>query len=81
MKKDLFLEYYVIKNIANKLNKNEEVQESDYAILKEFDRIYDRKNNIIYNMVNNDTIASYSDYIELLDILSIVIYDRYGILL
>lgn len=81
MKKDLFLEYYVIKNIANKLNKNEEVQESDYAILKEFDRVYDRKNNIIYNMVNNDTIASYSDYIELLDILSIVIYDRYGILL
>ena len=81
MKKDLFLEYYVIKNIANKLNKNEEVKESDYAILKEFDRVYDRKNNIIYNMVNNDTIASYSDYIELLDILSIVIYDRYGILL
>ena len=81
MKKDLFLEYYVIKNIANKLNKNEKVQESDYAILKEFDRVYDRKNNIIYNMVNNDTIASYSDYIELLDILSIVIYDRYGILL
>lgn len=81
MKKDLFLEYYVIKNIADKLNKNEEIQESDYAILKEFDRVYDRKNNIIYNMVNNDTIASYSDYIELLDILSIVIYDRYGILL
>lgn len=81
MKKDLFLEYYVIKNIASKLNKNEEVKESDYAILKEFNRIYDRKNNIIYNMVNNDIIASYSDYIELLDILSIVIYDRYGILL
>lgn len=81
MKKDLFLEYYVIKNIANKLNKNEKVYESDYAILKEFDRIYDRKSNIIYNMVNNDIIASYSDYIELLDILSIVIYDRYGILL
>lgn len=81
MKKDLFLEYYVIKNIANKLNKNEKVYESDYTILKEFDRIYDRKSNIIYNMVNNDIIASYSDYIELLDILSIVIYDRYGILL
>ena len=79
MKKDLFLEYYVIKNIANKLNKNEKVQESDYIILKELGHIFDT--NIVVDMVLNNKIASYSDYIELLDILWNKIYNDYGILL
>lgn len=80
MKKDLFLEYYVIKNIASKLNENKEVYEKDFVILKDLNNIFDN-NNIIAKMVVNNEIASYSDYTYLLDMLERIIYNDYGILL
>ena len=80
MKKDLFLEYYVIKNIANKLNENKEVFEKDFVILKELNNIFDN-NNIIAKMIVNNEVADYSDYAYLLDMLERKIYNDYGILL
>lgn len=80
MKKDLFLEYYVIKNITNKLNKNEEVFEKDFVILKELNNIFDN-NNIIAKMIVNNEVADYSNYAYLLDMLERKIYNDYGILL
>ena len=80
MKKDLFLEYYVIKNIANKLNENKEVFEKDFIILKDLNNIFDN-NNIIAKMIVNNEIASYIDYAYLLDMLERKIYNDYGILL
>lgn len=80
MKKDLFLEYYVIKNIASKLNENKEVYEKDFVILKDLNNIFDN-NNIVAKMIVNNEVANYSDYIYLLDILGRKIYNDYGILL
>lgn len=80
MKKDLFLEYYVIENIVNKLNENKEVFEKDFIILKDLNNIFDN-NNIIAKMIVNNEIASYIDYISLLDMLERKIYNDYGILL
>ena len=80
MEKDLFLEYYVIKNIANKLNKNEEVYESDFVILKDLNNIFDN-NNIIAKMIVNKEVANYNSYVYLLDMLEHKIYSDYGILL
>ena len=80
MKKDLFLEYYVIKNIADKLNENKEVFEKDFVILKELNNIFDN-NNIIAKMIVNNEVADYSNYAYLLDMLERKIYNDYGILL
>lgn len=80
MKKDLFLEYYVIKNIASKLNKNISICESDYIILKELNGICDI-NNIIAKMIINNEVGNYKDYLLLIDKLERVIYNDYGILL
>ena len=74
------MEYYVIKNIANKLNKNEEVFEKDFIILKELNNIFDN-NNIIAKMIVNNEVADYSNYAYLLDMLGRKIYNDYGILL
>lgn len=79
MKKDLFLEYYVIENIVNKLDKGTPICKNDYIILKELGNIFDT--NIVVDMILNDKIASYSDYINLLYILNNKIYNDYGILL
>lgn len=80
MKKDLFLEYYVIKNIANKLNKNISICESDYIILKELNGIYDI-NNVVAKMIINNEVGNYKDYLLLINKLEIIIYNDYGILL
>ena len=80
MKKDLFLEYYVIKNIANKLNKNISICESDYIILKELNGIYDI-NNVVAKMIMNNEVGNYKDYLLLINKLEIIIYNDYGILL
>ena len=80
MKKDLFLEYYVIENIVNKLNENKEVFEKDFIILKDLNNIFDN-NNIIAKMIVNNEVATYSDYAYLLDMLGRKIYNDYGILL
>ena len=80
MKKDLFLEYYVIENIVNKLNENKEVFEKDFIILKDLNNIFDN-NNIIAKMIVNNEVADYSNYAYLLDMLERKIYNDYGILL
>ena len=81
MNKDYILQYYILKDITNKMK----VEQQHIDILKALNKIIDTKNSFINKIVNNEIKKidsfSYSIIINLMEYIQTYIYEKENILI
>ena len=81
MNKDYILQYYILKDITNKMK----VEQQHIEILKTLDKVIDTKTSFINKIVNNEIKKidsfSYSIIINLMEYIQDYIYENENILI
>lgn len=81
MEKDYILQYYILKDITNKMK----VEKQHIDILKALDKIIDTKTSFINRIINNDIKKvdnfSYSIIVNIMEYIQVYIYDKENILI